>query len=192
MRISLFSALGALVISALAVCPASAAPWKIDPAHSYVQFEVMHLGLIPYPGRFKRFTAKLDFRPENVEQSSVDVRIAVKSLETDDGLMNETLIGEQFFDERNFPEMRFTSTAITQTGEATATIDGDLTIAGRTLPIRMNAIFAGEAKDPIFGTRRIGFIARAAIDRTKWGLSAWTFFVGSEVTIRIGIEATPN
>jgi len=177
---------------AVAGTGATAAPWKVDPAHSYVQFEVVHLGLIPYPGRFKRFSATLDYVPEDVTQSSIDVRIPVKSIETDDDLMNQTLLSEQLFDERNYPEMRFRSTRIMQTGESSGVIEGDLTIAGNTRPIKMDATFAGEAKDPIFGTPRVGFIANVKIDRTKWGLSAWRVFVDKEVRIRIGIEATPE
>lgn len=171
---------------------ALAEPWVIDQKHSFVQFEVVHLGLIPYPGRFKRFVAKLDYDPNDVASSSVDVRIPVKSVETDDGLMNETLLSEQFFDERNFQEMRFVSTKITPTSETTGIIEGELTMKGNTFPVTMQATFAGEAKDPITGGQRIGIMARTQVDRVKWGLAAWRGWVDRMVEIRIGIEATPK
>ncbi len=194
MRQGIFKAAGLLALCSawLTAGTAQAAPWEVDRKHSYVMFEVVHLGLIPYPGRFTRANIKLDYEPEDVERSSVDVRIPVKSIQTDDGLMNETLLSEQFFDERNFQEIRFKSTRIEQTGEATGFIHGDLTMKGNTHPVSMKAVFAGEAKDPFFGGKRIGITAELKLDRVKWGLAAWRGFVDREVTIRIGIEATPD
>ena len=193
MRLGLWFA-GAAVSSAIAVSAlgAVAAPWKVDKAHSYVMFEIVHLGLIPYPGRFTAFAADLNFNPASIETSSVAVRIPVVTLETDNDLMNETLLSEQLFDVKNFELMEFKSTKITRTGSDVGVIEGDLTIKGNTRPVKMDAVFAGEAKDPIFGTPRIGFTASLEIDRTKWGLSAWRGFVDKTVTIRIGIEATPE
>lgn len=189
----LLPSIGAALLGFLVVAPGvAAAPWEVDPKHSYVQFEVVHLGLIPYPGRFKKFTAKLDYDPNSPETSSVEVRIPVKSLETDDGLMNETMLSEQLFDERNFQEMRFVSTRITRTSENTGVIEGELTMKGNTHPIKMDATFAGEAKDPITGAPRIGITAVAKVDRVKWGVAAWRGFVDRTVTIRIGIEASPK
>lgn len=194
MRQGIFKAAGLLALWAacLTAGAAQAAPWAIDRKHTYVLFEVVHLGLIPYPGRFTRVSIDLDYVPEDVERSSVDVRIPVKSIQTDNGLMNETLLSEQFFDERNFQEIRFKSTRIEKTGETTGYIHGELTMKGNTHPVRMDAIFAGEAKDPFFGGKRIGIMAELKLDRIKWGLAAWRGFVDREVTIRIGLEATPE
>ena len=178
--------------TALSSAPAAAVSWKIDPTHSFVQFEVVQLGLIPFPGRFKQFSAKFDYVQDDIEKSSVDVRIPIECLETDDGLMNEILQGEQFFDVGNFQEMRFISTKITLTGANTGVIDGELTMKGETWPIQMTATFTHEAKAPFLGTPRIGVIASATIDRVKWGLGAWRPFVDREVSIQIAFEATPN
>lgn len=188
----LFARMAVSSAIALSAFGATAEPWKVDKAHSFVMFETVHLGLIPYPGRFTAFAADLDYAPNSIETSSVAVRIPVITLETDDDLMNETLLSEQLFDAKNFELMEFKSTKITRTGTDVGVIEGDLTIKGSTHPVKMDAVFKGEAKDPIFGTTRIGFVATMKIDRTKWGLSAWRGFVDKEVTIRIGIEATPE
>ena len=185
---SIFCAVGFVFQSSVA----DAAPWKVDKSHSFVLFEVTHLGLIPYPGRFKKFTVDLDYDPENVEASKVEVRIPVKTVETDDSLTNETLLGEQFFDANNFPTMTFVSTGIRRTGETTGIIDGDLTIIGNTRKVSMEATFKGKAKHPFTGNPVIGIIAVAKINRMKWGLTAWLPFVGKTITIRIAFEASPE
>ena len=169
-----------------------AAPWKVDRSHSFVHFEVWHLGIFPFPGRFKKHRIELDYRPDDVEQSQVDVRIPVRSLETDDGVMNDILVSDQFFDANNFPEMRFVSTGIRRTGENTAVIDGELTIIGITRPVSLDAKFHGKAKHPFTGAPIVGIEAVTTIDRRKWSLGAWRGFVGTDVRIRIAFEASPK
>ena len=182
----------AAIVLAFAASAAQASPWKVDRQHTFVNFEVTHLGLIPYPGRFKDAFIDLHYNPANVEQSSVEVRIPVKSVETDDGLTNEILTGEQFFDERNYPDIRFKSTGIRRTGENTGIITGELTMVGNTRTVEMPATFQGKAKHPFTGAPVIGITAEAEVDRTKWGLSAWRPFVGDIITIRIAFEASPE
>lgn len=190
---------GRFILSMIALCVAftipmsvGAAPYKVDKSHAFVHFEVAHLGIFPYPGRFKKFRMKLDYDAANVENSKVEVDIPLESLETDDGLMNELLLGEQFFDVRNFPKMTFKSTKIRRTGENTGTIEGELTLHGYTKTVTFDAKFNGQAKSPFSGKPIIGITGVAKVDRSKWGLTAWRRFVGNTVTILIGFEASPE
>ncbi len=188
-----------LLLPLLALCAAvtapllaGAAPYKVDRSHAFIHFEVSHLEIFPYPGRFKQFRIELDYDPANIENSKVEVNVPLKSLETDDGLMNETLLGEQFFDALNFPKMSFESTSIKRTGEDTGIIEGELTLHGFTKTVRFDAKFRGTAKSPFGGKSIMAITAIAEIDRNKWGLTAWHPFVGNTVTIRIGFEASPK
>ena len=64
------AAVFALILSlALAPQSAHAAPWKIDPDHSHLTFTVDNLGFSLTHGQFRKFTADIDFDPENVETS---------------------------------------------------------------------------------------------------------------------------
>jgi polyisoprenoid-binding protein YceI len=171
---------------------ATAAPWKADPKHTFVQFTVQHLGILPYHGRFKRAEIELDYDPASAESSSVKVKIQIGSLETDDGLMNEILAGDQFFDKRNFPLMKFTSTNIRRIGDNTGFVDGNLELKGKTRPVTFKARFNGEAKHPFTGAPIIGIEAETVIKRREWGLGAWRGFVSDDVKINIGFEASPK
>jgi len=186
------TALLSLAAAVALAFPAGAAPWAVDKTHSYVNFEVIHLGLIPFPGRFTRQEYELDYNPDRVEESWVKVRIPVKSLQTDDDLTNEILLGEQFFDSRNYPYITFESTGIRRTGPDTGVIVGELTMVGNTRTIEMPAKFEGDAKHPFLGSKIVGITAVAEIDRTLWGLSAWRPFVSKTITIEIGLEASPE
>lgn len=171
---------------------AFAAPWKADPKHTFVQFSVQHLGILPYYGRFKKAEIHLDYDRQNAENSSVKVKISTKSLETDDDLMNEILVGDQFFDARNFPYMTFTSTRIVRKSDNTGHVEGELELKGKKRPVIFKAQFNGEAKHPFTGSPIIGIQAEATINRRDWGLSAWRAFVSNEVTIKIAFEASPK
>ncbi len=122
---------------------AFAAPWKSDPKHTFVQFSVQHLGILPNYGRFKKAEIHLDYDRQNAENSSVKVKISIKSLETDDGLMNEILVGDQFFDAQNFPYMTFTSTRIVRKSDNTGHVEGELELKGKKRPVIFKAQFNG-------------------------------------------------
>ena len=59
-----------LLLPLLALCAAVAAPlagwgralYKVDRSHAFVHFEVSHLGIFPYPGRFKQFRIEAGLR----------------------------------------------------------------------------------------------------------------------------------
>ncbi len=192
MRKTLAAALALVAAVFLSSAQTEASPWKVDKRHSFIHFEVTHLGIFPFPGRFKQHAIDLDYNPDAIASSKVRVRIPVDSVETDDGLMNEILLGDQFFDENNYPSIEFVSTAVRQTGPTTGEIDGELTIIGNTRPVTMQATFNGQANDPFTGRKIIAITASTVFDRTQWGLSAWQPFVGSMITIEIGFEASPE
>ena len=182
----------ALFIAFILPMSTSAVPYKVDKSHAFIHFEVTHLGIFPYPGRFKKFQINLDYDPSNVENSNVKVVVPLKSLETDDGVMNETLLGDQFFDVRNFPRMMFESTSVLRTGDDTGIIEGELTLHGKTKTVAFDAKFNGTAKSPFSGKPIIGITAVAELERSKWALTAWRPFVGNTVKIRIAFEASPK
>lgn len=182
----------ALCIAFTLSLSASAIPYKVDKSHAFIHFEVTHLGIFPYPGRFKKFKISLDYDPENVEKSKVKVVVPLKSLETDDGVMNETLLGDQFFDVLNFPRMTFESTSVRRTSDDTGIIEGKLTLNGYTKTLAFDAKFNGTAKSPFSGKPIIGITAVAELERSKWALTAWRPFVGNTVKIRIAFEASPK
>ena len=171
---------------------ATAAPWKADPKHTFVNFTVQHLGILPCHGRFKRAEIELDYNPVSAESSSVKAKILIASLETDDGLMNQILTGEQFFNMQSFPYMTFTSTSIRRSSLSTGFVDGNLELMGKIRPVTFNARFNGEAKNPFNGTPIIGIEAETVIKRREWGLAAWRGYVSDDVKIKIAFEASPK
>jgi polyisoprenoid-binding protein YceI len=180
----------AITTSALLVVggSAQAATYALDTTHTQIGFSVNHQGFSNSRGMFTDFEGTVDFDEADVGASIVDVTIQTGSLNMNDDTWNEHLSGEKWFNVSAHPTMTFKSTGVTSTGENTMDVVGDLTLLGVTKPATLHVILnkVGEVRG---GNIKAGFSATANIDRTEWGLSTFAPVIGSEISIRIEVEA---
>src|SRR5688572_1291917 len=167
--------------------------YELDPSHSHVGFSVRHLMVSKTKGRFADVLATIVIA-EDPLQSSVEVEIPVASVDTRDETRDGHLRSADFFDAENHPTVRFRSTEVTPAGKGRWTVEGELTVRGVTLPVPLDVVFEGGARDP-WGSSRIGFTAHAEVDREAFGLT-WNqaletggVLVGKQVKIDIEAEA---
>jgi polyisoprenoid-binding protein YceI len=167
--------------------------WKIDPAHTQVEFAVKHMMITTVKGRFADVTGEIQLDEGNLVNSKVNIDTNVTSIDTREAQRDAHLRSADFFDVEKFPKMTFRSTAITGSlGEFKLT--GDLTIHGVTRPLTLEVTHEGRGKDP-WGGERIGFAATGKIKRSDFGLT-WNaaletggFLVGDDVKISLDVEA---
>lgn len=168
--------------------------WKFDQAHSSVEFSVRHMMFATVRGRFTRAEADLTYDRENPANSSVAVRIDVKSVDTNEPARDEHLRTSDFFDAATYPLLTFNSRKVTRKGKDRLDIAGDLTIRGVTREVILDTEITGSGVDPE-GNERIGFSARTTVNRKDFGVSwnaaleAGGFLVGDEVKIYIETQA---
>jgi polyisoprenoid-binding protein YceI len=99
-----------------------------------------------------------------------------------------------------FPEIAFTSTTVSVTGENTAEVTGDLTLHGVTKPVTLQVTYNGGYGPADFdpGGARIGFSATGQIMRSEFGIGygvpapGTDFGVGDAVAIIIEAEFVQN
>ncbi len=171
-----------------------AGTWKIDPAHSGVEFVVTHLMISKVRGRFSEIsgTVQTDGTPEG---SRIEVEIGTASITTNDAGRDTHLRSADFFDVAKYPKLRFVSTQVMSTGKDAFTVKGDLTIRGTTRPIEFKVTQEGSARDP-WGNDRAGFTASLKIDRRQLGLTwnqaleAGGVMVSNDVSVTIDVEMT--
>ncbi|MCA1801050.1 MAG: YceI family protein [Rhodothermaceae bacterium] len=166
--------------------------WSIDKAHSAVQFKVRHF-FTPVPGSFDEFDGVIRFDPNNLEGSSIDVNIAVGSVNTNNTDRDEHLRSDDFFDTAGYPEMHFKSSSVRQTGENSYVAEGSLTIRDVTKEIELPFEFLGAMDHPRReNTTVAGFRAEYKLMRTDFGVGsgswAMTAVVGDEIDIEILME----
>ena len=167
--------------------------YELDPAHSHVGFSVRHMMVSKTKGRFAEVRGTVQIA-EDPLASFVEVEIPVASIDTRDETRDGHLRSADFFDADNHPVLRYRSTSVTALGGDRWVVDGELTVRGVTRAVPLEVTFEGGAKDP-WGGSRIGFTARADLDREAFGLT-WNqaletggVLVGKQVRIDIEAEA---
>lgn len=186
LSIAAFAATSALVAQP-ASTPAAVTKgvYTIDSSHTLVRFGVDHFGINEYFGTFPGAKGTLAIDPKNLAATKLDVTLPVASVSTTNATLDKELVGADWLDAAKFPQMRFTSTKVTRTGSATATIAGNLTMHGVTKPIVLNATFNAAVTNPMNKAYTLGFKATGVIKRTQFGVSKYAPMVSDDTTLSI-------
>jgi len=142
--------------------------WRVDAVHSTVGFAVKHMIVSTFRGRFETYDATL---VDAGERLAIDGWVDVSSVVVRDPDLAAHLQSPEFFDAAAHPELRFSSSDIDIAEDGSALVDGELTIKGRTLPVRATGSATPALEDPFGGIRR-GLELEATVDRREYGL-AW-------------------
>lgn len=165
-----------------------AGQYEIDVSHANITFEIAHLGISNYVGRFNDFTGTATFDPKNMEASAVEVTIKAASVDTNHEVLENELRGEQFLNTAKFPDITFTSSKLTLESPTTGKLHGDVTLHGVTKPMVLDVTFDGGLKNPLTGKYTIGFSASGQLKRTDHGITSFIPVVGDDVTFRFNGE----
>ncbi len=161
-----------LAVLALGTAPAvlaEAEKYQVDPAHSFIEFQISHLGVSFLQGRFNDLSGEFTYDPENPSASSVSATVKTATVDTNHAERDKHLRSDDFLDVEQFPEARFESSGFEAQGDA-ATLQGNLTLHGVTKPITVSVEHVGAGDDPWGGYRR-GFVGRTTIKRSDFGIS---------------------
>ena len=176
---------------------ASRTTWKIDPAHTAVEFGVKHMMFTTVRGRFTRFEGTIVADRDQPDASSVEVTIDATSIDTGSPDRDQHLRSADFLDVEHHPKITFRSREVRGAAKREGgefKVVGDLTIRGETLPVTLEARDLGRGQDPWL-SQRAGFTAHCEIDRREWGLR-WNqaletggILVSNEVQIELDVQA---
>ena len=187
----------AAAIVILIFAPAQALPsapkgtYALDPQHTQILFEIKHMGISTFYGRFSNVSGNINFDPSATEKSTLNVQIDMRAIDTHVPELDKTL-SKSVFQADTYPVASFIATKITRTGENTGLVVGNLTIANVSKPVSLNVTFnggrgSGEPMQPY----RIGFDATATLRRSEFRLTQmiWSGFVSDDVQLVIEAEA---
>lgn len=184
------------ILAAFTAIDREATEWELDKAHSTIKFTITHF-FTPVTGTFDDVDAVVNFDPENLEESRIDVTIPVESVNTRNERRDNHLRSEDFFNTSQWPNMRFVSSSIEQTGENEFVARGELTIRDVTrefdLPFQLLGVMDHPMRE---NTRVAGISANAELMRTDFGVGvgdwAATAVVGDRVNIELNLELTTS
>ena len=143
---------------------ALAGTFASDPVHSSFGFAVKYQNVSIFRGTLSEVTATLvDGKLEGVaEVESISIRTPEQ--------FRAHVLGGEFFDAENHPEVTYTSSDVELREDGTATVAGELTIKGITRPVTATGTWVAPEPDA-FGTTRGHLQLEAAIDRTEFDMN---------------------
>lgn len=167
--------------------------WKLDPAHTLVEFSAKHMMITTVKGRIADVDGIIYTDEKDPRNSSVEVILKGASLDTRNDQRDQHLRSGDFLNVEKFPEIRFKSTSI-KGDKDNFKLTGDLSIRDVTRAITLDVEYHGRNKDP-WGGERVGFSASGKIDRRKFGL-LWNqaletggVLVGNDIRINVEVQA---
>ena len=118
---------------------------EIDTRNSALTVRVFKSGLLSAFGHEHEISAPIQQGRVSESNRSVDVTVDARQLrvmdtdvsEKDRAEIQETMLGPKVLDSRQFPEIRFHSTAVEPAGEGRWMLVGDLTLHGQTRPVKL-------------------------------------------------------
>jgi polyisoprenoid-binding protein YceI len=177
--------------------------YTVDTAHTGVIFKIKHLGLSNVTGRFEKFEGNIDFDEKTKKLNSVDAKIDVDSINTNEPDRDKHLRSADFFGTRKEDNttlvedkhyMTFKMKKVVNKADKPAKVEGELTLNGINKPVTLDVDYKGAVTDP-WGNEKIVFTAATKILRKDFGL-VWNkkldkggFVVGEEAEVIIEGEA---
>ena len=166
---------------------ALAGTYNADPVHSSFGFAVRYQGVSLYRGTLDDVTATLV--DGKLTGTAKVESISIRQPEQFRG----HVLGGEFFDAENHPEVTFESADVELRDDGTAVVEGELTIKGITKPVTATGTWTAPAADA-FGNTRGHLNLEATVDRTAYDM-AWNMdlpsggkVLANDVTLSVDVS----
>jgi polyisoprenoid-binding protein YceI len=207
---SLWRATFAMCLVAQAVVPAGRGPTvlTIDPGESRVTILVGKAGLMSFAGHAHEIVAsavrgRVTFDPMDWPRATVSLQFDAAALRVtgkgeapaDVPTVEKTMLGAQVLDVEHFPTITFqsrrVSVVIGAAGPAAVTIDGDMTLRGKTRPMTVRASANLDASGRVTATGTF------TMKQTDFGIvpvtaAGGTIRVKDDIDIQFVLKASPT
>jgi polyisoprenoid-binding protein YceI len=136
-----------------------AASYTADPQQSRLEFAGVQAGA-EFKAAFHKFTAAVEFAPDALANSRLDVQIELNSVDSKDKDRDTTIRGPDIFDVAHFPTAHYVTRSITKTAAGYSAV-GALTLRGVTKDVPIDFQFtpggAGAKLDGSAKLKRLDF-----------------------------------
>jgi polyisoprenoid-binding protein YceI len=179
----------AAAIAAIAVgAAAEPATYAIDPGHTVVTFEALHLNTSTQRGRMqaKDGSVVLD---RAAKSGKADITIDLTTLSAASSGLEGTLKGERVFNVAQGPTARFVGDTFTFDGDKVASVAGTLTILGKSQPVTLKAIRFNCYENAQLKREVCGGDFGATIQRSQYGIGFLPNVTPDSIPLLIQVEA---
>lgn len=159
--------------------------YKIDNTHSFANWTIRHVAS-KTSGTFSDVTGQISIDKNNLENSSVNAKINLLSVNSSHAKRDEHIKKPEYLDVEKYADMTFVSTRIAAKGMGEGVLTGKFTLHGITKEISFPFKVLGFGADP-WGGYRVGLEAHTMLKASDYGFS-WG--VKSDAPIGDDIEVT--
>ena len=166
---------------------AQTSTWKIDPAHSSVNFEISHMAVSHVHGSLTNVSGIVELNDKDITKSSVEATIDTTTVST--GVMRDnTLKSDDFFNVQKYPQITFRSSSLRR-NKGTVQLLGNLTLNGVTRSVTLD-LYGPSPPQTMSGKTISGFSATGLIRRSDFtfGSSKFNTVIGDDVKFTIDVE----
>ncbi|ALS79779.1 YceI family protein [Planococcus kocurii] len=169
--------------------------WTIDATHSEISFSVKHMMISNIKGSFTSYEANVEANEENLQGASIDFKIDVASINTNNSDRDQHLLSADFFNAEQFPHITFTANDIVKK-DNDYELTGDFTMKNITRPTTFKVAYGGKGTN-LWGNEIVAFTVAGKINRQDFGLTwnqaleAGGVMVGEDIKITLELQGTP-
>lgn len=177
----------AAVVLCMSLPLLAAAAMKVDAGKSTVSAVFKQMN-VPLQGKFKKFTALIEFNSAKPDASKANLEIDIASFDLGDPEYNKEVLKKEWFNTAQFPKATFVSTSIKAVADGKFEVSGKLGIKGKAtdvvFPLTVKTEGANRVFDGVLPIKRLTF---------NIGDGEWkdTSIVADEVQIKFHIVAAP-
>ena len=179
----------AAVLAATAIgAAAEPATFAIDPGHTVVTFEALHMNTSTQRGRIQAKEGSI-VMDRAAKTGKADITLDLTTLSAASSALESTMKGERLFNVAQSPTARFVADTFTFEGDKLASVAGTLTILGKTQPAtfkaaRFNCYENAQLKREVCGGDFTG-----TVQRSQFGLGFLPNVTPDAVPLLIEVEA---
>lgn len=153
---------------------------------SKVHFVIKNFG-INTGGDLSSLSGKIVFDPQSPNSANFNVSVKASTIDTDNSMRDESLVGPLYFNAKNYPDIRIVSTKIATTNKSAEGyyyFYGNLTIKGVTKAISFPFLVQKDGQNFIFS-------GNFEINRLDFGIGEKSMVLGNKVTVELLIKTKP-
>jgi polyisoprenoid-binding protein YceI len=160
----------------------------LDPTHTAVHWEVVHMGTSTIRGRFDKVAGTVQF---DAKAHLFDVGITVQTASVNSGvaLLDTILRGKELLDPTGSPEAYYTARQVRWEGDIPREVRGELTLRGTSEPLTLTATRWRCALSLVVRHEVCGGDFEGEIVRSRYGITHSLPFVDDRVKLLIEVEA---
>lgn len=166
---------------------AEADNYKIEVHHTYPSFEMPHMGISIWRGKFNKTSGTITL-DRAAKTGTTNIQIDVASIDFGHDKMNEAALSSDYLAVKKYPTMSYKGTIKFQ-GDTPVAVDGELTMIGVTKPVNLKINSFKCIDHPFYKKEVCGADAEGDLNRADFGMTKYAEGEAGKLHLRIQVEA---